>query len=71
MPIINGHLAFKYITDKELTFREFTQSVALALCAKVEGDEGRRLWWRHAAHGSLPWIRWWLALFLVTYPSPR
>ena len=39
MTLVNGYLAFKYITDKELTLREFTNRVALAMCAK-EGEEG-------------------------------
>ncbi len=32
----------KHITDKEPCLREFTDSVALAMCAKVDGGEGVR-----------------------------
>ena len=41
---MNGYLAFKYCTDKELTLREFTYSVALGMCAKQveEEDSARR-----------------------------
>ena len=39
MTLVNGYLAFKYISDKELTLQEFTNRAALALCAK-EGEEG-------------------------------
>ena len=45
MTLVNGYLAFKYITDKEMTLREFTNSIALAMCAKEgmrwEGCPGR------------------------------
>ena len=38
---VNRYLAFKYITDKEKTFCEFTNVVGLAICAKaVEGEGG-------------------------------
>jgi hypothetical protein len=41
MTLVNGYLAFKYITEEELTLREFTNSVALAMCAEVgEGGGG-------------------------------
>ena len=38
MTLVNEYPAVKYITDKETTLREFTNSIALALCAK-EGEE--------------------------------
>jgi hypothetical protein len=63
--LVNGYLAFKYLTDKEMTLREFTNSVALTMCAKVV--EGTVLLRRqHAAHGSRPWKRRWLEPILVT-----
>ena len=41
MTLVNGYLAFKYLTDQEMTLREFTNGVALAMCAKVvEGGGG-------------------------------
>ena len=40
MTLENDHLAFEYITDKEPSLREFTYSVALAICAKMEGGGG-------------------------------
>ena len=41
MTLVNGFLAFKFITDQELTLWEFTNGVALAMCAKVvEGGGG-------------------------------
>jgi hypothetical protein len=41
MTLVNGYLAFKYITEEELTLLEFTNSVALAMCAEVgEEEEG-------------------------------
>ena len=40
MTLVNGYLAFKYITEKEPTLREFTNGVELAMCAKVV-EEGR------------------------------
>ncbi len=43
MTLVNGYLAFKYITDKEMTFREFTNRVALDMCAKVV--QGRAVGW--------------------------
>ena len=38
MTIGNGYLAFKYITFKEMILQEFTNRIALAMCAK-EGEE--------------------------------
>ena len=41
MTLVNGYLAFRHITDREMTLLEFTNSVALAMCAKVvEGVGG-------------------------------
>ncbi len=35
MTLVNGYLAIKYLTDKEMTLREFTNRVVQAMCAKV------------------------------------
>ncbi len=41
MTLVNVYLAFKYLTDKEMTLLDFTNNVAQALCAKVvEGGGG-------------------------------
>jgi hypothetical protein len=40
MALVNEYLAFRHITDKEPCLREFTDSIALAMCAKVDGGEG-------------------------------
>jgi hypothetical protein len=38
--LVNQYLAFKYLTDKEMTLREFTNSFTLAMCATVvEGSD--------------------------------
>jgi hypothetical protein len=39
MALVNGYLVFRYITDKEPCLRELTNSVALAMFAKVDGGE--------------------------------
>lgn len=40
MTLVHGYLALKYLPDKEMTLREFTKSVALAMCAMVvEGND--------------------------------
>ena len=36
MTLVNGYLAFKFITDKEPTLGDLTNTMALAMCAKVE-----------------------------------
>jgi hypothetical protein len=41
MTLVNGYLAFRYIADKELTLLEFINSLALAICAKVEEEGGK------------------------------
>jgi hypothetical protein len=43
MATVNGYLAFKYITYKELLLQDSTNSFALELCAKVTGV-GSREW---------------------------
>jgi hypothetical protein len=37
---VNGYLAFKHLTDKDMTLWEFTNSVALAMCTMVVDSEG-------------------------------
>ena len=69
MALVNEYLAFRHITDKQPCLREFTDSVARAICAKVDGGEGVALRRRRAARGRLLWKRMWLELILVTYPK--
>jgi hypothetical protein len=69
MPFINDYLTLKYITGKEPSPREFTDSVARAMCAKMEEGAGGALGWSGAAHGRRPRGRWWLELILVTCPT--
>jgi hypothetical protein len=40
MTLVNGYLAFKYMTDQEMTLSEFTNCVALYMCAEVVEGEG-------------------------------
>ncbi len=52
----NGYLAFKYLTDKEISLQEFINSFALPMCATVVEGSDRAVaghWWRLcAASGS-------------------
>jgi hypothetical protein len=48
--LVNGYLAYRYITVKEPSCREFTDSVALAICVKVDCGEGGDI--DGAAHGA-------------------
>ncbi len=64
MALENGYLASWYIIDKEPCLREYTNSVALAMCAKVDGREGGGV--EAAARGAR---RRWLELILVTCPK--
>ena len=69
MTLVNGYLAFKYHTDKEMILREFTNGIALAMCAEaVEGEGGpwRR---RRAARDRSPSMRRWLDVIVGTYPT--
>jgi hypothetical protein len=49
--LVNGYLAFKYITEQQPTLREFTNGVALAMCAKVMKEGGRGV--AEATRGAL------------------
>ncbi len=40
MTLVNGYPAFKYHTDKKLILRDFTCSVALAMCTEAVEWEG-------------------------------
>jgi hypothetical protein len=40
MPFVNEYLTFWFITGKESSPREFTDSVARAMCAKMEAGGG-------------------------------
>ena len=40
MTLVNGYLAHAFLTSKKLTLREYTNIVSLAMCAKVDGDDG-------------------------------
>jgi hypothetical protein len=40
MTLVNGYLAFKYITERNITLREFANGVALTMCAKEEEGGG-------------------------------
>jgi hypothetical protein len=67
MTLVNGYLSFNYLTDKEMTLLEFTNSVALAMCATVV--EGSDEVWRHlrAARGRRPSMHRRLEVILATY----
>jgi hypothetical protein len=67
MALVNGYLASRYITDKEPCLRELTNSVALAMCAKVDGGGRVALRRQRAARGMRLWKHRWLELILVIY----
>ena len=52
MTLVHGCLNFKYLSTKEITLREFTNAVALAMRAK-EGGEGEG----GVATAALCWVR--------------
>jgi hypothetical protein len=68
MALVNGYLAFRYITDKEPCLREFTNSVVLAVCARWTAGRGLPLRRRRGARGRRLWNRRWLDLILMTCP---
>ena len=67
MTLVNVYLAFKYIADKEMNLREFTNSITLAMCGRRWEGLSRR---RHAAHGRQPSMHRWLEVILMTFPTP-
>ncbi len=69
MTLVNGYLAFKYLTDKEMTLLEFTNSVAQAMCAKVVEGEGLSCCRRRAARGGPPAMQRCLEVILDTCPT--
>ena len=60
MTLVNGYLAFKYITDKEMTLREYTNSIALLWVPR----RGRR-WEGVSRRRRLPSMHRWLEVILV------